>query len=179
MKNFLLLKLILCVLGIVSISGCFGKKPDTEPQTKYASENRTAANQNAWNALSATDYFHIAANYYANFKKKSAQAVVKEGIEKFPDDQKLKNLASKIDELPDAVIGKGPDIRKKYFAPEVDPDEDEQSKPKDEQNKAKDEIQQINIEDALRILETIAHEEKELQEKLKQKESHQETEKNW
>jgi hypothetical protein len=52
-------------------------------------------------AQSATDYFHTAANHYVNAQKKNAQTTVREGIRKFPTDQMLKNLASKIEELTD------------------------------------------------------------------------------
>ena len=74
-------------------------------------------------AQSADDYFHTAANYYVNANKKSAQKTIKEGIQKFPDDQQLNTLASKIEELPD-------------------PQEDEQNKKQQQQQQQEEQEQQ-------------------------------------
>jgi len=52
-------------------------------------------------AQTAMDYFHTSANFYVIANKKSAQKTIQEGIQKFPDEQKLKDLASSIDQLPD------------------------------------------------------------------------------
>ena len=132
-------------------------------------------------AQSATDYFHIAANYYVNSNKKNAQATIKEGIEKFPDNQKLKNLASKIEELPDPEDNQdqqNKDQQNQDQQDQKDQEQQQQDQKKDEQQQQ----QQISREDAQRLLEAIAQEEKELQEKLQKKERagyRPKIEKNW
>ena len=49
----------------------------------------------------ADDYFHTAANLYVNANKKEAKQVISEGINQFPNNAKLKNMANAIDKLPD------------------------------------------------------------------------------
>jgi DNA anti-recombination protein RmuC len=137
-------------------------------------------------AQSATDYFHIAANHYVNAQKKVAQATIKEGIQKFPNNQKLKNLASKIEELPDPEEDQqNQDQQNQDNQNQQDQDQQQQQQDqkKDEmQQKQQQQQQQISREDAQRLLDAIAQEEKELQEKLKQKEragARPKIEKNW
>ena len=123
-------------------------------------------------AQSAMDYFHKSANFYVNANKKSAQSSIKEGIEKFPDNQKLKDLASKIAELPDPEDDQN--------QPDKDKQNQEQQEP--DQQQQQQQQQQISREDAQRMLDAIAQEEKELLEKLQQKErsGHRpKIEKNW
>ena len=127
-------------------------------------------------AQSATDYFHIAANYYVNANKKSAQSTIREGIQKFPDNQKLKNLASKIEELPDPEDEQDQQDQKNQENQEQQDQEEKDEKQQDQQQ------QQISREDAQRMLEAIAQEEKELQEKLQKQErtgQRGKIEKNW
>jgi len=128
-------------------------------------------------AQSATDYFHIAANYYVNANKKNAQEVITEGIKKFPNDQKLKNLASKIEELPD------PEDDQNQQNQQNQDNQDQQDQDQQQKDQKKDEQQQqISREDAQRLLDAIAQEEKELQEKLQKKElvgNRPKIEKNW
>ena len=131
-------------------------------------------------AQSATDYFHIAANYYVNANKKSAQAAIREGIQKFPDNQKLKNMASKIEELPDPEEDEQ-NQQDQQNQDQQDQDQQQQEQKKDEKQQQQQQ-QQISREDAQRLLEAIAQEEKELQEKLQKKEraDHRpKIEKNW
>ena len=126
-------------------------------------------------AQSATDYFHIAANYYVNANKKSAQSNIQEGIRKFPDNQKLKNLASKIEELPDPEDDQNQQDQQNQ-------DQDQQQDQKKDEKQQDQQQQEISREDAQRILDAIAQEEKELQEKLQKKEQagpRQKIEKNW
>lgn len=142
-------------------------------------------------AQSATDYFHTAANYYVNTNKKAAQSSVKEAIQKFPNDQKLKNLAAKIEELPDPEEDQDQQNQDQQNQDQQDQqDQQNQDQQQQQQDQKKDEMQekqqqqqqQINREDAQRILEAIAQEEKELQEKLQKKEragNRQRIEKNW
>jgi DNA anti-recombination protein RmuC len=139
-------------------------------------------------AQSATDYFHIAANYYVNAHKKNAQTTIREGIQKFPDNQKLRNLAAKIEELPDPEDEQNQQDQQNQD--NQDQQEQEQEQNQQQQDQKKDEMQQkqeqqqqqISREDAQRMLDAIAQEEKELQEKLQKKEraGHRpKIEKNW
>ena len=149
-------------------------------------------------AQSATDYFHIAANYYVNANKKSAQTTIKEGIQKFPDNQKLRNLASKIEELPDPEDEQNQQNQQDQQNQDNQDNQDQQDQNQNQnqqqqqqqQDQKKDEMQQrqqqqqqqINREDAQRLLDAIAQEEKELLEKLQQKERagyRPKIEKNW
>jgi TATA-binding protein-associated factor Taf7 len=135
-------------------------------------------------AQSVTDYFHIAANYYVNANKKNAQAAIQEGIQKFPNNQKLKDLASKIGELPDPEDEQNQqDQQNQDNQDQQDQEQQQQDQQKDEmQQKQQQQQQQINREDAQRILDAIAQEEKELQEKLQKKERagyRPKIEKNW
>ena len=127
-------------------------------------------------AQSAMDYFHKSANFYVNANKKSAQTTIKEGIQKFPDNQKLKNLAAKIEELPDPEE----DENKQNQQKQENQDQKEQDQEQKDQKKEQ-QPQEISQEDAQRILDAIAQEEKELQEKLQKKEPvrSRQIEKNW
>jgi type IV secretory pathway VirB10-like protein len=140
-------------------------------------------------AQSATDYFHKSANFYVNANKKSAQTTIREGIEKFPDNQKLKDLAAKIEELPDPEEDKNKQDQQNQDNQDQQEQEQDQNQQQQEQDQKKDEMQQkqqqqqeqISREDAQRILDAIAQEEKELQEKLQKKEPvrSRRIEKNW
>ena len=128
-------------------------------------------------AQSAMDYFHKSANFYVNANKKSAQTTIKEGIQKFPDNQKLKDLAAKIEELPDPEE----DENKQNQQKQENQDQQEQDQEQKDQKKEQQQPQEISPEDAQRILDAIAQEEKELQEKLQKKEParSRQIEKNW
>ena len=141
-------------------------------------------------AQSATDYFHLAANQYVNANKKTAIATIREGIQKFPDNQKLKGLAAKIEELPDPEEDQNQQNQQQDQNQDKDEQNQDQQNQQQQQDQKKDEMQekqqqqqqQINREDAQRMLDAIAQEEKELQEKLQKKEraGHRgKIEKNW
>jgi type IV secretory pathway VirB10-like protein len=138
-------------------------------------------------AQSATDYFHKSANFYVNANKKSAQTTIKEGINKFPDNQKLKDLAAKIEELPDPEDDENKQDQQNQDNQDQEQEQNQnQEQNQDQQEQKKDEKQQqqqqqISQEDAQRILDAIAQEEKELQEKLQKKEPvrSRQIEKNW
>ncbi|HEY6915319.1 MAG TPA: hypothetical protein VI413_11635, partial [Paludibacter sp.] len=53
------------------------------------------------NAQSPSDYYHMTANYYIQGEKKSAKKIIQEAISKYPNDPKLKQLAAKVNKLPD------------------------------------------------------------------------------
>jgi hypothetical protein len=132
-------------------------------------------------AQSATDYFHTAANYYVNANKKSAQTTIQEGIQKFPNNQKLKNLATKIEELPDPEDDQDQKNQQNQDNQDQQDQEQQQRDQKDQKKDEQQQQQQISREDAQRILDAIAQEEKELLEKLQKKEraGRQKIEKNW
>jgi len=145
-------------------------------------------------AQSAMDYFHKSANFYVNANKKSAQTTIKEGIQKFPNDPKLKNLAAKIEELPDPEENENQQNQQNQQnqdnQDQQNQDQKQNQNQQQQQDQKQDEMQQkqqqqqqqINREDAQRILDAIAQEEKELLEKLQQKERagyRPKIEKNW
>jgi len=105
-------------------------------------------------AQSAMDYFHTSANYYVNADKKNAKTSVQEGIRKYPDNQKLKTLASKIDQLPD-------------------PEDDQSKQNQNQQNQENKQQQQQRKEDAKRQLDALQQNEKRTQEKAKEVENRQ------
>ena len=119
-------------------------------------------------AQSAMDYFHTSANYYVNADKKNAQTIVREGIQKFPNDQRLRNLSAKIDELPD---------------PE---DEQNQQNEQNQDNQEQQNQQQqqeplMSQENAQQILNALLEDEKKTQEKARQQRvrSTRNVEKDW
>jgi len=136
-------------------------------------------------AQSATDYFHIAANHYVNANKKTATATVREGIQKYPDNQKLKGLSAKIEELPDPEDDQNQQNQNQNQNQDQDEqnqDQQQEQKKDDMQQKQEQQQQQLSREDAQRMLDAIAQEEKELQEKLQKKERagyRPQIEKNW
>jgi len=105
-------------------------------------------------AQSAMDYFHTSANYYVNADKKNAKTSVQEGIRKYPDNQKLKTLASKIDQLPD-------------------PEDDQSKQNQNQQNQENKQQQQQRKEDAKRQLDALQQNERRTQEKAKEVENRQ------
>ena len=127
-------------------------------------------------AQSVSDYFHTAANHYVKAEKKLAQQKIQEGIQKFPDDAKLKTLAGKIEELPD------PEENQNNQQDQKDDQKNDQDQDQQDQKQQQNQQQQISPEDAQRILNALAQEEKELQEKMQKKEragSRPAIEKNW
>ena len=126
-------------------------------------------------AQSATDYFHTAANYYVNANKENAQVAIKEGIQKFPNDQKLRTLASRIEELPDPEEDQDNQNQQNQ-------DNQDQNNEEQKQQQQQQEEQSISREDAERLLNSLANDEKNVQEKVRLEKAAQErrnTVKNW
>ena len=116
-------------------------------------------------AQSATDYFHIAANYYVNANKKSAQTTIQEGIQKFPNDQKLKSLASKIEELPDPEDNQNQQNQNSQDQNNGDQNQSQEEEQQQEQQQPQE--QSISKEDAERLLNSLANDEKNVQDKVR------------
>jgi hypothetical protein len=116
-------------------------------------------------AQSATDYFHMAANFYVNANKKNAQTTIQEGIQRFPNDQQLRNLASKIEELPD------PEDDQSQQNQQNQNNQDQDSQQQEQQNQQE---QSISREDAERLLNSLANDEKEVQERVRLEKAAQE-----
>ncbi|MDX9695257.1 MAG: hypothetical protein RBT49_05660 [Bacteroidales bacterium] len=119
------------------------------------------------NGQSLDDYLHTGSNLYINGQMKEAKAKILEGIQKYPNDQRLKALAEKIKE----------DEKKDNQKKDQDKkEEDKKDQNKDQQNQdqqdKKDQQQQqqpqISKEDAERLLQALANDEKKTQEKLKE-----------
>ncbi len=141
-------------------------------------------------AQTANDYFHSAANYYVNANKKSAQSTIQEGIIKYPNDSKLKTLATKINELPDPEDDQNQQNQQNQQNKDQDKQDQKDQDKQDQQNQQDQKDQkgeqpqqrQISPEDAQRILNALEQEEKDLQEKMQKKEragSRPAIEKNW
>ena len=123
-------------------------------------------------AQSAEDYFHNAANFYVNDNKKSAQSIIREGIQRFPNDQKLRNLAAIIEELPEPEDQNEQDQQNQ---PE-DQDDNEQNQDQNNENRQQQQQQEPSIsrEDAERILNSLSNEDREVQERVRLEQAAQE-----
>ena len=109
-------------------------------------------------AQSDIDYFHTAANYYVNADKKNAKTTIQEGIRKFPDNQKLNTLASKIDQLPD---------------PEDEQNQQNQNQDKNEQQDQQSASGSQDKQDTKRKLDALQMNERKTQEKANRLENQQ------
>jgi hypothetical protein len=114
-------------------------------------------------AQSAMDYFHTAANFYVNANKKSAQKTIKEGIQKFPNDPTLKNLSSKIEELPENEDE--PNQQKQ----QNQDNNDDQNKDQQQQNKQDKKDKQEQQQDK-RQLDALQQNERQPQQKVAEEE---------
>jgi hypothetical protein len=116
-------------------------------------------------AQSVTDYFHTTANYYINGKKKEAKQTILEAIQKYPNDPKLKQLAAKINKLPDEK-----DNKNKQNKPDKQNDKkDDKKQNKDQQKKQQSQPQQpqMSKQNAQQILDALQQDEKNAQDKAK------------
>ena len=125
-------------------------------------------------AQSATDYFHIAANHYVNADKKNAQTTIREGIQRFPNDQKLRNLASRIEELPEP---EEEDNQNQQNQDNQDQQNEEQNQQQQQQNE-----QSFSRDDAERLLNSLANDEQKVQEymrRVRASREHRNVVRNW
>ncbi len=110
-------------------------------------------------AQSVTDYFHTTANYYIGGKKKEAKETIVEAIQKFPNDPKLKQLAAKINKLPDEKDNKNKQNK---------PNDKKDEKKKDQQKQQPQPQQpQMSKQNAQQILDALQQDEKNAQDKAK------------
>ena len=123
-------------------------------------------------AQSVTDYFHTTANYYINGKKKEAKQTILEAIQKYPNDPKLKQLAAKINKLPDEKDNKN----KQNKQDKQNDKKDEKKQNKDQQNKdqqkqkqqqSQPQQPQMSKQNAQQILDALQQDEKNAQDKAK------------
>ncbi|MDR0811110.1 MAG: hypothetical protein LBN23_02370 [Paludibacter sp.] len=106
---------------------------------------------------SADDYFHATANLYINGAKSEAKRLMREAIEKFPNNEKLQKMSAAVDGLPDE-------------------DSDDKKNKQQQQNQP-----QMSKEQAQQLLQALEQDEKETQEKAKQQQvkGKRSAEKNW
>ena len=124
-------------------------------------------------AQSVTDYFHTTANYYINGKKKEAKETILEAIQKYPNDPKLKQLAAKINKLPDEKDNKNKQNKQNDKKDDKKQNKDQQKK--DQQNKDQQKQQQqsqpqqpqMSKQNAQQILDALQQDEKNAQDKAK------------
>jgi|WetSurMetagenome_2_1015567.scaffolds.fasta_scaffold07808_3 hypothetical protein len=135
------------------------------------------------------EFFIGGANYYVNGKTDEAKNVVAQGLVKYPDDKKLNALKKKIEEEKpqDNKNKKNQDQNKDQNKDQKDnkkQNQDKQQQENQDQNKNQQQQQQqgISKEDAQRVLDAVANDEKNVQEKVKLAKASQgkvRTVKNW
>lgn len=141
------------------------------------------------NAQSPSDYYHKTANYYIQGEKKNAKKTIEEAISKYPNDPKLKQLAAKVNKLPDDKQDKQKNQQQKNQQQKDQQQKDQQKKEqqqknqqnkdqqqkdqqqKDQQNKNQQQQQQqkpqMSKENAQQILDALMQDEKNTQDKAK------------
>ena len=107
----------------------------------------------------ANDYYHKTANLYVLGNKKEAKEVIREAINLFPNDEKLRKMSDAVDKLPDP--------------------EEQQKQQKQQQQQQQE--QQMSKEQAQQLLQALEQDEKETQEKAKMQQikGKRDAEKNW
>jgi Skp family chaperone for outer membrane proteins len=117
-------------------------------------------------AQSALDYFHTAANYYVNANKKNAQTAIREGIQKFPNDPKLNNLAAKIEDLPDPENSENQNQQQQ----QQNQDHKEDQKKEQQQQKQDQQQQRQQQQQDKRQLDALQQNERQTQKKVAEEE---------
>ena len=121
-------------------------------------------------AQSVTDYFHTTANYYINGKKKMAKETILEAIQKYPNDPKLKQLAAKINKLPDEKDNKNKQNKQDKQNDKKDEkkqNKDQQNKDQQKQKQSQPQQPQMSKQNAQQILDALQQDEKNAQDKAK------------
>jgi hypothetical protein len=127
------------------------------------------------NAQSVTDYFHTSAKFYVDGEKANAKKTIQEAIKKYPNDPKLKKLASAIDKLPeDKKDNKDKKNQEKKEQENKDQEKQDQDKKGDQQKQDQKNQQQkqgqqpqMSKENAQQILDALMQDEKSTQDKAK------------
>ena len=108
-------------------------------------------------AQSAGEYFIGGANLYINGQNDQAKGYVEEGLRKYPDDKKLQALKKRIDEE------KEQENQNQDKKQDQDQDNNKENSDNNQQQQ-----QGISREDANRLLEALANDEKKVQEKVRE-----------
>ena len=125
------------------------------------------------NAQTAIDYYHTAANFYIQGEKKNAKKTIEEAISKYPNDAKLKQLAAKVNKLPDKKNNdkQNKDQKKDQNKDKQDQNKDQQQKDQQQKDQQQQQQQQpkpqMSKENAQQILDALMQDEKNTQEKAK------------
>jgi hypothetical protein len=127
-------------------------------------------------AQTANEFFVGGANMYINGQTGKAKEYVSYGLSKFPDNKKLLALKRRIDEeKPDQNQDKNKDQNgdnknqnKDKKDQNKDQNKDNKDQHKDQQQQQQQDQQTISKEDAQRLLDALANDEKKVQEKVKQ-----------
>ncbi len=122
-------------------------------------------------AQSVTDYIHTAANFYINGEKKNAKQAIQNALNKYPNDPKVRQLADKINKLPDDSKDEKKQQKKDQ---NKDQNKDQQQDQKKDQNKDQQQQQQpqqqepkMTKQNAQQILDALMQDEKNTQDKAK------------
>jgi hypothetical protein len=106
---------------------------------------------------SANDYFVGSAQLYVNGETDKAKNYVAQGLSVFPDDKKLVALKKAMEE----------ENKDKKNQNKQDQNKDQQQKQDKKEDQQKQDQQRISREDAQRLLDALANDEKKVQEKVK------------
>jgi len=117
------------------------------------------------NAQTASDYCHAIANHYIQGEKKAAKSVLAEAIQKYPNDSKLKNLADKVNKLPDEDNKKNQQDQNQQDQKKQDQKQDDKNN--QDQKKSQQPKNQMSKENAQQILDALQQDEKNTQDKAK------------
>jgi hypothetical protein len=129
-------------------------------------------NNNSAFSQSPSDFFVGGANLYINGDSEKAKNLIDTGLSKYPDDKKLQALKKAIEEEKkdknqDQDKDKKQDQNKDQQNNNKDQqDQQQQDKNQDQQKQQKDGY--ISKEDAQRLLDALANDEKNVQEKVKE-----------
>lgn len=108
-------------------------------------------------AQSADDYFHMTANLYVKGEKQKAKDMIQEAIKKYPNDKTLKQLAGKVNKLPDDKKNQNKQNQSKTEKQQQEQQQEQQQKQQ----------QQMSKDNAQQILDALQQDEKNAQEKAK------------
>lgn len=125
--------------------------------------------------MTADDYFHQSANLYIDAQKTAAQRLIGEALTMFPNDERLKQLASAIEELPDEnqqdqqnqQQQEQQDQQQNQQDQQQQQDQQDQQDNQQQQQQPQQQEPQMSEENAQQILDALLEDEKDTQEKVK------------
>jgi Ca-activated chloride channel homolog len=129
-------------------------------------------------AQTASDYCHTVANHFIQGEKKAAKSVLSEALQKYPNDPKLKNLADKVNKLPD---DDKKNQQNQQNQQQNDQNKNDQNKDQQQKSQQPQPKPQISKENAQQILDALQQDEKNTQEKAKKQQvrGSKKAEKDW